>query len=278
MSEKMKITPENYHSHEAKIAYMSHSQWRSWNECAAATFAEIFRGYQRPKTTPLIVGGYVDRALTAPEDFARYCEEYKEDIYGAKGGKLADYKKADLVIDRIQKDATWKIMMSAKKQVVMHGTISGVDWLYMSDIQIERNGYETIIDLKTAADFDDDWVKDGNGRNIKVNWIDAAGYWRQLAVGRYLFQETYGATPVCAIVAAKKPSTEDRPVGLGLWVLDNEVRMSSEIRRIRELTPMVMDWKTGKVTPPRCEKCDYCMGTSSFETELVAVPGREYTV
>lgn len=275
----IKVTPANYHDPETKRVFMSHSQWRNWNTCAAATRAEIFNGYQPRKTTALIVGGYVDRALTSPEDFARYCEEFKTDIYGAKGGKLADFKKADLLIERLEKDPAWRdIVKSAKKQVVMQGQIAGVDWLYMSDLQIESKAGETIIDLKTAADFEDDWVKDVNGKNVKVGWIDAAGYWRQLAVGRELFHQTHKTDPVCAIIGAKKPVTEDRPVGLGLWVMDDVVRLSEEIRQIERLTPLVMSWKSGAVPAPACGKCDYCLSQSTLEVEQVAVSERQYTV
>ena len=275
----MKVTPANYHNPETKRLFMSHSQWRNWNTCAAATRAEIFDGYQPRKTTALIVGGYVDRALTSPADFMAYCEEFKADIYGAKGGKLADFKKADLLIERLEKDPAWKVIMAAsKKQVVMQGIIAGVEWLFMSDMQIERNGQETVIDLKTAADFEDDWVKDEHGKNKKVGWIDAAGYWRQLAVGRELFKQVRGSNPVCAIIGAKKPVTDERPVGLGLWVMDDETRLDAEIKRIAELTPTVMGWKSGKVPAPACGMCDYCLSKSSLEIEQVAVSERSFTV
>lgn len=279
MSDKIQVTPANYHDAETKRQYMSHSQWSGWLTCASATRAEIFDGYQPRKTAALIVGGYVDRALTSPEDFQGYCEEFRDDIFGAKGGKLADFKKADILIDRIEKDPAWQdIIKAGAKQVVMQGVIAGVDWLFMSDIQIERKGRETLLDLKTAADFEDDWVKDVNGKNVKINWIDVMGYWRQLAVGRELFMQTRGSEPVCAIVGAKKCVTEDRPVGLGLWVLEDSVRFSNEVKRIVELTPEVMAWKNGTKPAPACGKCDYCLSKSTLEVEQLAVSEREYTV
>jgi hypothetical protein len=275
----MNITSANYHDMATKREYMSHSQYRNWLTCAAATRAEIFDGYQPRKTDALIVGGYVDRALTAPEELMAYIEQYKDDIYGKKGGKLAAFVKADMLIDRLEKDATWQtIAKASKKQVVMQGVIAGVNWLYMSDLQIERNGQETVIDLKTACDFEEDWVKDCAGRSVKVNWIDAAGYWRQLAVGKELFRQTHKAEAVCAIIGAKKPVTDDRPVGLGLWVLDDATRLSEEIRQIERMTPLVMSWKDGSVPAPACGKCDYCLSKSSLDVEQVAVSQRDYTV
>jgi len=293
----IKPDAKNYHDPETKREFMSHSQYRAWLTCAAATYAEIFKGYQPRKTTALIVGGYVDRALTAPEEFAQYCEEFKSDIYGAKGGKLADFKKADMLIDRLEKDPTWQIIMAAsRKQVVMEGEIGGVPFLYMADMMMEAHGTETVIDLKTACDFEDDWTRVYCGpasepmnwvnwsnpkffRNQKVNWIDAAGYWRQLGVGRELFKQTREKRePVCAIIGAKKPVTDERPVGLGLWVMDDNARLDAEIRQIEVMLPMVMKWKTGEELAPGCGLCDYCLGISSLENEQVAISERSYTV
>lgn len=276
----MQVTPQNYHSPEVKAEYLSNSQWRQWLACPAAAYAEIFQGYVRPKTTALLVGSYVDRALTAPDELEAFIEENKADIFGKKGDKIADFRKADKLIERMQADKVWReIAVAAKKQVVMEGVIAGQKWLYMSDIQIETSGNETILDLKTAADFEDDWTKDATGRNVKINWIDAAGYWRQLALGRELFKQTRGGTiPVCGIVGVKKPATEDRPVGVGLWVLDDADRFDREIARIAGLTDTVMAWKSGQIPPSRCGRCDYCQQTSSLEDELSAPSEREYTM
>ena len=177
----------------------------------------------------------------------------------------------------------------------MEGVIGGIPWLYMSDLQMEAKTGETIIDLKTACDFEDDWARAYCGppvepmtwtnwsnpkffRNQKVSWIDAAGYWRQLAVGRELFKQTRKADPVCAIIGVRKPSTEERPIGLGLWVMDDTARLDAEIRQIEVMLPMVMEWKNGEEEPPKCWLCDYCLGISSLENEQVAVSERSYTV
>lgn len=291
------VTPQNYHDPATKREYMSHSQYRNWLTCPAATRAEIFDGYEPRKTDALIVGGYVDRALTAPEELLAYIEQYKDDIYGKKGGKLAAFVKADMLIDRLEKDLAWQVIIKAsRKQVVMQGVIGGIPWLYMSDAQMEAHGTETIIDLKTACDFEDDWTRIYCGppvepmnwmnwsnpkhfRNVKVGWIDAAGYWRQLGVGRELFKQTREKRePVCAIIGAKKPVTDERPVGLGLWVMDDNARLDAEIRQIEVMLPMVMQFKSGELPAPGCGLCDYCLSKSSLEVERVAVSEREYTV
>jgi hypothetical protein len=93
-----------------------------------------------------------------------------------------------------------------------------------------------------------------------------------------LFRQTHKAEAVCAIIGAKKPVTDERPVGLGLWVLDDATRLSEEIRQIERMTPLVMSWKDGSVPAPACGKCDYCLSKSSLDVEQVAVSQRDYTV
>ena len=56
----MKLTNDNYFSKEANLEYMSVSQFKAFEKCEAAAFAEIKGEWKRPKTTSLLVGSYVD--------------------------------------------------------------------------------------------------------------------------------------------------------------------------------------------------------------------------
>jgi hypothetical protein len=275
----MRVTPENYHTPEVKREYMSHSQWKSWLECPARTKAEIAGTWKREPTEAMLVGSYVDRALTYPEGFDAFVEANRGEIFDSKGKKYAAFQNADVMIARLQADPTWQDMVKVSKmQPIMAGEIAGVKWLYMADIMSTAKGNELLLDIKTAADFEESWGKDpAGGRFLKLHWIDAAGYWRQLAVGRELFIQTYGATPQCGIIGVKKPSKLGRPSGVGLWVLDSLIRFDMEIARITELTPKVMAWKMTDKPVPKCGVCDYCFGVSTLEDEKEAVSGRVWT-
>lgn len=274
----MIVTPENYHTPEVKKKYMSSSQWKSWLRCPAATKAEIEGRYKREPTEAMLVGSYVDRALTSPDDFEAFVEENRAEIYGSKG-KYAAFVAADAMIDKVKADPVWQSMAKlAKFQEIMEGNIYGEPWLYMADMMIVGEGNDTLLDLKTASGFDEDWGKDSaSGKYVKLHWIDAWGYWRQLAVGRHLYIQKYGVAPVCGIIGVKKPSSKDKPVGLGLWSMTDTLRFESELARIGELTPKVMQWKSGEVPAPACGTCDYCLSVSTLDDEKEAVSGRLWT-
>lgn len=272
------IEAKTYHSLENKRTHFSASQWRSWMECEARTLAYIKGEWVQPKTEALLVGSYVDRALTAPDELDAWIQENRDEVFDAKGKKYAAFNNADRMIERVKADEFWQQLAKVGKfQDVIEGEIGVTKWAYMADVLIDAPSNATLLDLKTTADFDDDYMRDESGKWTKGHWIDAAGYWRQLAIGRHLFKQRYGVVPLCGIVAAKKPSSKDKPIGLGMWVMDNELRLMGEISRIEELLPRVVAVKGGEFPPTKCGKCDYCLSKSSFGEEQVAVSGRAFT-
>lgn len=270
----IEVTHSNYHSLPVKAEYMSHSQWRGWLECAAAQKAALAGKYQRKTTEALLVGSYVDAALTTPELFQAWKDEHRDEIMMKSGKEMMKcFRDADVFIDRVQSDPVFKqIQTNAKSQVVLHGTIAGVQWLFMADWIMTSKGSVAILDLKTTKSFESEWCT-SMSKNIKAEWYEAAGYWRQLSVGRHLYNQSEKVTPSAGIVAVAKQD----PPALGVWVFEDEERFNSEIRRIEELTPMVMSWKSGEVEAPGCGECAWCRSQSSFAVEHLAVSARAYT-
>ena len=54
------LTNENYFSKENQMKYMGVSQFKAFEKCPAAAYAEVMGQYEREKTTALLVGSYVD--------------------------------------------------------------------------------------------------------------------------------------------------------------------------------------------------------------------------
>ena len=54
------LNSDNYFDRENQVKYMSVSQFKAFEKCEAAALAEIMGDYEREKTTPLLVGSYVD--------------------------------------------------------------------------------------------------------------------------------------------------------------------------------------------------------------------------
>lgn len=269
----MDITPSNYHSLDAKRANMSNSQWKSWLACGAATKAQLAGEYTPETTEAMLVGSFVDCALTTPDLFEAWKTDHAEHISLKKGGLKAPFELGLAMIDRVQKDPIFaQIKAKAKSQVVLKGTINNQPWLYMADWIMDASDGPVLLDLKTTASFDDQWAE-CSGRNIKVPWYDAWGYWRQLAVGRDIYYQNYGIMPTCGIVAV----TKQDPPSIGVWVMEDVYRFEAEIRRIEELTGLVMAQKQGLVPPSACGACPYCREKSSLSAEKLAVSARPYT-
>ena len=289
----MNITPENYHSIEVKREWLSHSQYRRWLECGAAMKAELDGKYTPPMTEALMVGQYVDRAVTVPTEFDAWCKAHEGEIASAKTGKkYAAFAKADALIARVQGDELyWAVVEGCKAQVVLQGEIGKVPWLYMADFLREDAKTATLLDFKTAKGFGDEWTIEevnmgSEYRTVRtrVPWYDAAGYWRQLSVGRFLFHQQHSVFPLCGILAASKPPPDDflgkpRPCGLGAWYLpEGELRFDREISQIKNRLTDIMAWKRGDVPAPACGECDWCRSQSNWGKQQRGKSGRTWTV
>lgn len=255
---------------------MSNSQWKNWLRCPSAAKAQMEGKYKPETTDAMLIGSFVDAALTTPELFEKWKADHADDINDkrSKTPKLtAKFEGAVAMIDRVKSDPVFKqIATKAKGQVVLRGQIMGREWLYMADWIMDAKTGPILLDLKTAADFDDKWVEI-NGRNAKVPWYDAFGYWRQLAVGRELYHQNHGIYPACGIVAV----TKQDPPALGVWVMEDVPRLEAEILRIEELNGLVMSYKDGLIPTTECGECPWCRKQSNLGIERLAISARIYT-
>ena len=167
----MKLSAENYYSQEANIKYMSVSQFKDFNGTygkVACEFEAIEKMYERwnpEKSTALLVGGYVDAYFEGTLD------TYKKEnpsIFTQKGDLRADYKKADKIIARIERDKYFMKYLSGEKQAIMTGKLFGTEWKIKMDSYIPD---VAIVDLKVMSSITDlKWVRD-------LGYLDFVRYW-----------------------------------------------------------------------------------------------------
>jgi hypothetical protein len=60
----MKLNTNNYYGKNANKEYMSVSQYKEFNKCEACAMAQIKGIYEKPKTSALFLGSFVDELLT----------------------------------------------------------------------------------------------------------------------------------------------------------------------------------------------------------------------
>lgn len=249
----MKLTSENYYSQEANKEYMSVSQFKDFAgtygkiPCEFEALEKLNGRWEMEKTTPLLVGSYVDSY------FEGTLEQFKKEnpeIFRQDGELKSDYIHAEKIIERIERDDYFMKCMSGKKQVIMTGELFGTKWKIKMDSYLEDIA---IVDLKimrilTRRNWTDDL---GN-----INFIKYWGYDIQGAIYQEIVRQNTGKKLPFFIAAASKQKYPDiRVIGLTQMELDEAMyTVESHIKR-------VLDVKAGRVPPDRCELCDCCRDT-----------------
>lgn len=231
------LTSENYYSPEASRAYMSVSQFKSFCKCEAAAMAEISGEYTRPKTTALLVGSYVDAHFEGTLDSFK---GQNPEIFTLKGELRADYKQAEEIIARCEKDKLFMEYMSGTKQEIFTGEIDGVPF------KIKIDSYhkgKMIVDLKTSR---------GLERIMGISLVEKFGYDTQGGVYREI--EGNHLPFFLAIV------TKETPVNIEIAQI-NQWNLDQAMQELRKKLPRIAAVKKGEAEPSRCGICPYCVST-----------------
>ena len=241
----LKLTPENYYSKDADRDYFSASQVKSFKRCEAATMAEINGEWERPSTTALLVGGFVDAALTG--DWGSYVGEHPE-MYKKDGTLKADFVQARAMVDRAELDPMFMEYMDGDHQKILIGEISGVRFKAKLDVY----GDGRIVDLKTVRDMQPVYLP-GQGR---VDFATAWDWPLQMAI----YQKLSGKKLPCYLAVI----TKEDPPDIEIIEVEQE-RMDAEIAWLEQALPRYEAIKAGIIEPERCGHCAYCRATKKIE-------------
>lgn len=245
----MKLTSENYFSPEAGNAYLSASYVKSFLNCEAATEAERKGEYEREKSTALMVGSYVDAALT--EDLEKWIMAHPE-IRKRDGGLRAEFVQAAEMVERAMSDDFFMGMLSGEHQKIVTGQICGLPFkakldAYLPDVMI--------TDLKTVKDMNPVWQPE-QGR---VDFATAWNWPLQLAIYQELIRQETGKNVPCYLAVITKENPPDIEV-----VSIPQERLDAEKDFLMMLLPRVEAVRNGLVEPKRCGKCAYCRATKKL--------------
>lgn len=241
----MKLTKKNYFSPKANKEFMSVSQFKSFSKCQHSALAELKGIYQRETTTALLVGSYVDAYFEGELD--KFIQEHPE-ILKKDGTLKSEYVKAEEIIDRIRMDKLFMEYVSGKNQVIMTGTINGVD----IKIKIDSLHNDKIVDLKIVKDFEPIYEEE-KGR---LPWWEYWGYDLQGAVYQEIVRQNTGLTLPFYLAAATKEKTTDIDI---LHIPQKHLDYAME--NFKENVFLYDAIKKGIIEPERCEKCDFCKET-----------------
>ncbi len=243
----MELNNENYFSTENQMQYMGASQFGAFLKCEAAALADLDGTYPRKVTDALLVGSYVDAYYEGTLD--KFKAEHPE-ILTQKGELKAQYKHADEIIQRAERDEMFKKYMSGEKQVIFTGKIAGIPY------KIKVDSYhpdKCIVDLKCVKDFDSVW--DGKNKTRK-NFIEHWGYLRQAAIYQEIVRQNTGKVLPFYIAAITK---EPEP-NIEIIYIPDEYLVDA-LKQVEEFSPRFNMIKHGEIKPERCGGCDYCKFT-----------------
>ena len=208
--------------------------------------------YKRSKTTALLVGSYIDAYVEGNID--EFIEKHPEVISsrGASKGQLkAEYRAAEKMINRFERDAFFMSYLEGEKQRIYEGVIGGVPFKAMADIVAD----DKTVDFKTVANFDEMWL-DGQ----KVSFIRYWGYDIQGAIYQELRRQTDGKKlPFYLACVTKEPVPDIAVIQIG-----DEI-MAERLKEIEYAAGRYQAIKMGLIDPVRCEKCDWCKATKELK-------------
>lgn len=244
------MTDQEYFSRAMQSKYMSASQFKSFRKCENYAMAMVFGNFERPKTTALMVGSYVDAYFSG--ELSGFETEHPE-IFKRDGSLKSEYIQADTIIRRIERDAMMSKYLSGDPQVVMFGEIAGVPY------KIKMDSYhdgKAIVDLKIVRDFQKIW--NGHG---KSPFIEFWGYDIQGAIYQEIVRQNTGKTLPFFIAAATKESTPD----IALLSIGQD-RLDECLEIVKQWSPRYNGLKIGEIEDPdECGNCDYCRMTKKIE-------------
>lgn len=142
------VTAANYFDPEIEMAYMGSTQIKNFMRCEAAELARLKGEYQTPRTSAMLVGSYVDAHFEGTLDIfrAQHPELFKRD-----GTLKAEFVQANDIIDRMERDELYMLLMSGEKQAIRVGEIAGVPVKIKIDSLLDSNACHEIVDKFPAA-------------------------------------------------------------------------------------------------------------------------------
>jgi hypothetical protein len=231
--------------------------------------AKIKGEFVEPPADALLLGNYVHAWMD------NELEQFKADnpqLFSSKGptkGQLkSTFSIGNDMIDTLKNDPFCMYALEGDKEVIFTAEFAGAPWKIKIDAY--RPEKQRFSDLKTVKSIRDKYWKPGIGW---CSFVEAYEYLRQfaiygeierLAVGRDVPLDPF-------IVAVSKEDPPDKEV----INIDQNI-MLYELELVAENMPRIIEVKSGKAEPKRCEKCKHCRQTKQIKrvvhyTDLIEV-------
>lgn len=250
------LTNDNYFSKQADIDYMSVSQFKDFagtlykKSCENTAYLKFTGVLPSPETTALLVGSYIDSHYEGELD--KFIAEHPQILSSSgatKGQPKAEFKQADSIIKRLERDKLFSEYMSGEKQKIYTFQLFGVWW----KIKIDSLLPDKIVDLKIMKDMKPIWSDD---LHQKIDFIHYWGYDIQGAVYQKGVELVTGKRLPFYIACGTKETVTDFNI-----IQVTQPHLDKALAFVQERLPRVLAVKTGQSSPERCGICANCMNT-----------------
>lgn len=234
----MLLNAQNYYSQGMNKRYMSVSQFKDFLCCEDMAMAKMAGKYKQPKTTALLVGSYVDAYFEGTIE--KFIAENAEIILKKDNELRAEYRQANMIIDRVKQDQLFMNYMSGKKQKIFTAELFGTKW----KIKIDSLCKDKIVDLKCMRTL---------APIMGVSFVSHWMYDIQLAIYQEIYYRATGKRLETYIAACtKEPVTDLEIIHIPQWRLDEC------LCTVEKQMPHILAVKKKKYPATKCGMCDWC--------------------
>lgn len=259
-SSKIKLSNENYYSHETDFEYQSATWFKKYISCEAEAQAELLGQWKPPDDqVALLMGNYLHSYFESAEAHEAFIAQNQSKLISSKGktkGQLkSDYKVAETMIEALDSDRRFLGLYQGTKEAIVTGEIYGVQWKGKIDCLNLDRGY--FIDLKTSQNLH---KRFWNSETHKwQSFIAEYNYSLQMWVYQQLIHQTFGIWCQPYIVAVDKQTVPDKAI-----ISIPGYRLEEAEQMIAAYQERIENVRQGLVKPIRCERCDYCKSTKQL--------------
>lgn len=259
----MQLTRDNYFSKEADWHYMSVSQYKNFNKCAAMAMAKLKGEYVQEQSTALLQGSFMDAWNN--RELAEFKQTHPE-IYSSRGktaGELkSEFKNLGDCIETLETDPMIMKALAGEKQTIFTAELFGTPWKIAIDSYNPK--MKSFTDLKCVKSLYDRYFIEEYKRY--GSFIEQYGYDTQMAVYReieklansredYLFPH---------IVAVTKEAPPDKAI-ISFAKVDGFDPLLEALEKVEFNMPWILEVKQGKQEPKKCGKCEYCRSVKKVD-------------
>lgn len=246
--ELLKLTNENYFSHEANMDYMSVSQWKQFDDCEVMAMAILNGEYVEKPSSAMLVGSYVDAYFSGEMEIFK---TQNPQIFKKDGTLLKDFERANDIIKVIESDPLLMKYLGGKKQVIFTGIINGVPF----KIKIDSLLPYAIVDQKIMASIRElIWQYDVSlKRNVQKDFVAAYGYDKQGGVYQEIVRQNIGERLPFILAPTTKEECPDK----ALIQIDQEY-LDKALEEVSLKAPRFQAIKMGLIEPIGCGHCPAC--------------------